>query len=274
MRSYSKEIVRSIQNHVEENDLCVSFDEEEGNFDFVLNVPGTISILHYTIQVLDHDYVVTASCPVRPDAGDPAMMATMAEFLCRANYGLKNGGFQMDFRKGNLTFRCYVNCEDAYLSDKMIRASIGVPAAMMRHYAKGIVGVLFQGMDAEDAVILCENPLAMRGAQRRAQREKPILAEEAPMESLEDFVHRMEQGRRETEEDGLDPEDEELLRLMEAGIRASAELAASAGEESDRGSEGIFHGILEKIREAAKAAEAVMDDGDEVEEVPEGTDIA
>lgn len=85
------------------------------------------------------------------------MMVTMAEFVCRANYGLKNGNFEFDMREGEIRFKCFVDCEGIAPTVEIIRNSIHCPAAMFEQYGDGIVGILFGNMSAKDAVSKCES---------------------------------------------------------------------------------------------------------------------
>lgn len=157
MKNYSTEIAQAIKEHLEEREMkLVAFDENDGSFGFVMHLPGQISFVHYIIKVHENDFTVVAICPVCPATSDSAVLTAMAEFVCRANYGLKNGNFEMDFRDGELRYKCFVDCDEQIPSQNVVRDSIGVPAAMMKRYASGIINVLYKGMDAESAVAKCE----------------------------------------------------------------------------------------------------------------------
>lgn len=80
----------------------------------------------------------------------------MAEFVCRANYGLRDGNFEMDFNDGELRYKCYVNCADRLPSVEAVEKSITCPAAMFSRYSDGIVQILFSDISPADAVARCE----------------------------------------------------------------------------------------------------------------------
>lgn len=162
MKPYSVRIVQAIQEYLDEQNIkLVAFDEDTGTFGFVMYLPGKISFLHFCISVAKDDYTVVAVCPVRPGPGDSAAVTTMAEFICRINYGLKNGNFEMNFRNGELIYKSFVNCRGQIPSQHVICDSIGVPAAMMRKYAPGIIDILYRGRCAEFAAEDCELTLNM-----------------------------------------------------------------------------------------------------------------
>ena len=200
MRKYSPEIAEAIKIHTEENDLhMVAFDKAIGSFSFNMQLACQLST-NIIIRVGEAGFTTMAICPVRPDTKDTELMAKMAEFVCRANYGVKNGGFEFDFTDGELRSKCYVSCTDRDPSQEMIRESIGVSASMLRRYATGILGVLYSGVDPLDAVKACEMdsaPLrveAMERARRKALlRELDNMATEAEVSgilpSFDDFVN-------------------------------------------------------------------------------------
>ena len=47
-------------------------------------------------------YCVYAISPVGADVSNLEERAAMAEFLCRANYGMRYGNFEMDLQDGEL----------------------------------------------------------------------------------------------------------------------------------------------------------------------------
>ena len=173
MRKYSPEITDAIKTHIKESDLhMVSFDEALGTFSFNIQLACQLST-NIIIRAGEDSFTTMAVCPVRPDTGDAELMARMAEFVCRANFGLKNGYFEFDFTDGELRYKCYVPCDDHVPSQEMILEGITVPAAMLRRYAPGILGALYSGVDPATAVKACEeDSVGLRSeAMKRARRE-------------------------------------------------------------------------------------------------------
>lgn len=213
MKNYSTEIAQAIKEHLEECEMkLVAFDENDGSFGFVMHLPGQISFIHYIIKVHEDDYTVVAICPVCPAASDSAALAAMAEFVCRANYGLKNGNFEMDFRDGELRYKCFVDCDEQIPSQSVVRDSIGVPAAMMKQYAPGIINVLYKGMDAESAVEECEQN---KGLLHKLEEAKRALADLLrKRHSADDSESDQDDVTAADDEDEGFPSFEEFLRMM------------------------------------------------------------
>lgn len=173
MKKYSLEIVEAIKTHIKENGLhMVSFDEALGTFSFNMQLACQLST-NIIIRVGEESFTTVAVCPVRPDTSDAELMARMAEFVCRANFGLKNGYFEFDFTDGEIRYKCYVPCDDRVPSQELIRKGITVPAMMLRRYGLGILGVLYSGVGPAIAVKACEEDSAgLRAeAMKRARRE-------------------------------------------------------------------------------------------------------
>lgn len=154
---YSKDIANTINAFLKEDDWYFSFDEERGLFRFGLSLKTKLKRVNYFIHVKENEYIVYAVSPLGADEGDEKMMAAMAEFVCRANYGLRNGNFELDMRDGEVRFKSFVDCEDIMPSAEVIRNSIHCPAAMFKRYGDGILDVIFGNASAKEAIAECEN---------------------------------------------------------------------------------------------------------------------
>lgn len=65
-----------------------------GVFEFGLRTKSKIQKINYIVDVNENEIIVYGLCPVWGDREEPEMMVQMAEFLCRAHYGFKNGCFE------------------------------------------------------------------------------------------------------------------------------------------------------------------------------------
>lgn len=70
-----------------------------------LRLRSKIQHIKYLIDVHEDEAVVYSIPTITADSYDSEMMARMAEFICRANYNLKNGNFEMDYRDGEIRFK-------------------------------------------------------------------------------------------------------------------------------------------------------------------------
>ena len=155
-RKYSGAVADAIESFLTEDDWHFSFDKERGLFEFSLSLKGKMKKVNYIITVKEDDYTVYAFSPIGAEKADKNMMATMAEFVCRANYGLRNGNFEFDMRDGEVRYKSFVDCEGATPTTEVVQNSIRCPAAMFERYGSGIVNIIFNNASAKDAVDQCE----------------------------------------------------------------------------------------------------------------------
>lgn len=158
-KNYSMEIANEINNFLLKNDWRFFFDEERGVFRFGLRLKNKIKTINYIIYTENKYYLVYAVSPIGADSDDYEMMARMAEFICRANYGLTSGDFELDMRDGEIRYKSYVDCDGIIPTEEMIRESIYCPAAMFERYAPGIFDIIFGNSTAIDAVDKCEKSI-------------------------------------------------------------------------------------------------------------------
>lgn len=154
--SYSTAIAETINNFLIEDDWHFEFDEEKGIFRFDLSIKSKIKNLSYVIVVNEDDFSIYATSPVGADSDDDDMMAEMAEFITRVNYGMKNGNFEMDYRDGEIRYKVFVDCEESLPDDVVIKNGIFVISSVFRRYANGITGIIFGGLSGQEACEMCE----------------------------------------------------------------------------------------------------------------------
>jgi hypothetical protein len=150
--SYSTQIANTVRKFLTADDWNFSFDDEKGIFTFNLTVKTKMKKISYRVLINDNGYSVYAASPLGADD----CLHEMAEFVCRANYGLRNGNFELDFRDGEVRYKCYVNCDGQMPSTEIVKDSIYVPYFMMKRYGDGIISVIFGNQTAEEAVRTCE----------------------------------------------------------------------------------------------------------------------
>lgn len=101
------------------------------------------------IRVASEILMIYAMSPVRiPEDQRPAI----AEFVCRANYGLNIGNFELDFKEGRLRFKVSLDFEGADLSPSLIRNAIYPAVRTLNSYIPGVLKVLYGNMSPADAI--------------------------------------------------------------------------------------------------------------------------
>ena len=108
--------------------------------------------------------------------------AAVAEYITRANYGLKLGNFEMDFRDGEIRYKAYdMTSETEEAPDEeVIRRCIYVGGAMVSRYGDPLLKVMFGFAEPEEAVAEAE-------ADVDEDSHEDDESSEADLEDFEDF---------------------------------------------------------------------------------------
>ncbi len=92
------------------------------------------------IRVDLEQFVFYVMAPVKaPEGARPAV----AEFITRANYGLRIGNFEMDFGDGEVRYKSSLDFEDATLTPELIKNAIYPAVQTMDRYLPGLMGVIY-----------------------------------------------------------------------------------------------------------------------------------
>ncbi|MCR4887589.1 MAG: YbjN domain-containing protein [Ruminococcus sp.] len=205
---YNKKIANAIHNFLKEDDWHFSFDEQKGSFRFGLSLKGKLRNVKYSVHVREDDYSVYVTSPLSADADDKDMIARMSEFICRANYGLIRGSFELDVCDGEIQFKFYVPCNGSMPSDKTIGESIYIPSQMFKKYGEGIVNIIFRDTSAEEAIMKCEN-----SGDNRVRRLIQQLIEEDEDATPETIMARLMERLGSEELGGDEDEDSDDIKI-------------------------------------------------------------
>jgi hypothetical protein len=86
--------------------------------------------------------------------------AKVAEFLLRANYGLKVGGFDFDFGDGEISYRISIYCGTKEFSPptyEQIDFAVVIGLMMIQRYGDALIKVMFGILEPEEAIATVEN---------------------------------------------------------------------------------------------------------------------
>jgi hypothetical protein len=70
----------------------------------------------------------------------------VAEYITRANYGLRIGNFEMDFSDGEVRYKSSLDFENETLTSNFIRYVIYPAVQTMDHYMPGLMKVVYGGI--------------------------------------------------------------------------------------------------------------------------------
>jgi len=80
----------------------------------------------------------------------------IAEFITRANYGLKIGNFEMDFSDGEVRYKTSISVQGGRLTTEMVKHLVYLNVLMMDRYFAGIMSVVYGGATPAAAITKIE----------------------------------------------------------------------------------------------------------------------
>ena len=154
--TYSASIADVIKDFLNETHCSFIYDDRRDQFRFGVRLSGMIKAIEYTIDIRESEYILYAVFPVNVNENDGKMMAAMAEFLCRVNYDLINGRFELNMKNGEIRIKCYVDCGEIAPTTEMVMNSICFPGVMYDRYGQGILDIIFDNAAPKEAIDRCE----------------------------------------------------------------------------------------------------------------------
>ena len=156
MIEYNKEIAQAIDTVFSESDWQrrYYFSQEIGAFDFEIKFPGKMKSMRAMIAVGGDSYLTLFDYPFGGDTADREMMNRLSEFLIRENYGLEVGTFHMNWEDGVVSFRLLTSCNENLPTQEIVEDSIFSPLEACERCAEGLIAIIFQGLDVEEALNL------------------------------------------------------------------------------------------------------------------------
>ena len=83
-------------------------------------------------------------------------LSEMAEYITRANYGLKYGDFEMDWNDGEVRFHLTFPMSAVRADEMILPTLLMAPPRMLDQYSKGFTEVLMGLKTPADAIKDCE----------------------------------------------------------------------------------------------------------------------
>ncbi|MBR6382278.1 MAG: hypothetical protein IKS07_11495 [Lachnospiraceae bacterium] len=134
------EIVSAVRDFLDSDDWNYDYNDERCFIKCGVNLKCKLQSIQLYVNFNDNGYSVYAICKLNADT---EVRNTVNEYLARANYGLRNGNFEMDFSDGEVRYKCYVNTKGLdVIPTEIIDDSISIPCAMFDRYGNGLAAIL------------------------------------------------------------------------------------------------------------------------------------
>src|SRR5262245_4344882 len=146
----------------------IDYMQEEGwNFDILegetvlrFHFKGSAGRLICYADVDEEKQWLTFYSYLPVNAPDDRLM-DVAEFVCRANRGMRIGNFELDFDDGEVRYKTSIDIEGGELTSKMIENLLRANLSTMNRYFKGLMELIYGHGDAEELIRQIEAPEAV-----------------------------------------------------------------------------------------------------------------
>jgi hypothetical protein len=123
----------------------------EGKYAYSMSYSGKNGDLRcYAIIRVDlEEFLFYAVAPVKVSE---EVRTAVAEYLTRANYGLRIGNFELDYADGEVRYKSSIDFEGQQMTTELIRNTIYPAVHTMDRYLPGLLRVSFGGATPHEAI--------------------------------------------------------------------------------------------------------------------------
>ena len=146
--------IEIIKTFFKNNNWKYSYDEEDKVFKLGVNMGNILGNVQLYIFLEESSYNVLTILNSKCEEKD---YPVVAEFLHRANYGLKDGNFEIDYEDGEIRYKSFVNFKNVELSQEIVEQSITIGVTMINRYGKGLLKLMLGEESAKRCVEYCED---------------------------------------------------------------------------------------------------------------------
>ena len=117
----------------------------------------------------------------------PEKMDEMAEFICRANRGMRIGNFELDYDDGEIRYKTSIDAEGGELTHSMIDNLLRANLSTINRYFPGIMSVIYSDKEVLDQAI---EALADATFKEHASKKRAITEFRMSLASLLDVIKK------------------------------------------------------------------------------------
>lgn len=140
----------AVKNFLDNDDWNYQFNEENGCFEFALNLECKLRQIKYFVDVKERCIVVYAVAPL---SADSESCGAVAEYLTRVNYGLLYANFEMDYNDGEVRLKDTILTEGLEeVPFETVSHAVYMVARLFEQYGNGLAAVMMGFSDPETEV--------------------------------------------------------------------------------------------------------------------------
>jgi hypothetical protein len=144
-------VIEQTRKYLDENDWHYEYVEDKHVIRFNYTMKSCkISSLRLFITFSENGFSVLTISSMN---ADESSRQNVMEYITRANYGLRNGNFEMDVRDGEVRYKTFVftKCFNS-LPDDIFEQAIYTPLSMFSRYGNGMAALMVGFSDPETEI--------------------------------------------------------------------------------------------------------------------------
>lgn len=152
---YSKKIAEVIEHFFDINKMEFESVNYKGVIKANVVINNNIKDVDMSVDVTSDGFTIISVLKVSADSRN---INRIAEFIARANYGMRYGNFEVDYSDGEISYRtsCYCGENNVPALD-VVRLYVATTIIMLQKYGNALVDVLFGVSTPKKAIEDAEN---------------------------------------------------------------------------------------------------------------------
>lgn len=146
-------VIAAIKNFFEVDDWKYELNEEKGFFQTGVRLKSKVGSVKLYIIVNKTGFSITSELSMR---ADESCRQNVAEFLTRANYGLRCGNFEMDMDSGAVHYKVFSPTIDGAPSVDAMKYLVYIGLNTVERYGDELLAVFFGMKTPKDAITAAE----------------------------------------------------------------------------------------------------------------------
>ena len=135
-----EDIIDQVRDYMEEDEWRYEFDEERKLIRANINLKCKLKSVRMVISFNESGYTVYVIPNLK---SEKESLNDVQEYITRANYGVRNGNFEMDLEDGEVRYKLYVNTRGMKeIPLEIIDDSLKMPALMVDKYGDGLSALM------------------------------------------------------------------------------------------------------------------------------------
>lgn len=137
--SYSETITKRILDYLTAQGWTYDFDQIHGIVSVEADLSCKLASAMVVYQATDSGFQCYTALPVE---ASPAVLPQVGEYLHRANYGLPNGNFALNYDDGSIHYKTWFDCSEGAPTPQQLQDSLAIGLTVVDRYGDGLWEVL------------------------------------------------------------------------------------------------------------------------------------